>query len=396
MYRGLRGALEPRRRVLEVMEATIGGTKRHLFELSAGLLALGWDVEVACPRVRDESHGDVSFWDDLRQAGIPAHAVKMRRQPLTRANAAAVFELAALLRRRRYPIVHAHSSIAGALLRPAALLAGTRPKIVYTPHGFAFLTQGSRRLRHQLFLAGERALGLFTDRLIAVSPTEAAAATAFGVVPPERIATILNGVLSGDIPSAEDAAEVRRREGWGDAPVVGTVARMTPQKDPFTWLRAAARVAVARPDVQFVWINGGELEAQVRAEARALGLGPRLRFLGYRADARRLIAACDVFLLTSAFEGLPYTVIEALAAGTPVAATDVIGTRDVVRHAETGLLAPPGDLDTLAAYVLHLLQHPADARALAAAGRRDVLSRFSVRRMIQQTAELYEELLRET
>lgn len=380
------------RRALHVMEATIGGTKRHLHELATGLREAGWEVEIACPRVRDEAHGDVSFWDQMAAAGVPLHEVPMRRSPLTRANAAAILRLASLIRRGRYAVVHAHSSIAGAVARPAAMLSGRRPKVVYTPHGFAFLTPGSAR-RRRVYLAAERALGRLTDRLIALSPTEAEAAARYGVAPAARIATIPNGILSRDLPSRQAAAEVRRHEGWGDAPVVGTVARMTAQKDPITWLRAAARIAQARPDVRLVWVWGAEMEEEVRAEARRLGLDSRLQFLGYRSDARQLIAAFDVFLLASRFEGLPYTVIEALACGTPVVATDVVGTRDVVRHGATGLLAEPGDPEALAAHALRLLDHPQEARALAGAGRADALARFSVERMVEQTAALYDALL---
>ncbi|MGH2351680.1 MAG: glycosyltransferase family 4 protein [Chloroflexota bacterium] len=385
------GVASPHPRVLQVMEATIGGTKRHLADLSAGLRAIGWDVEVACPRVRDQAHGDVSFWDDLQAAGVPAHELPMRRSPVAGTNAAAVLKLAALLCRGRYAIVHAHSSIAGAVARPAALLCPPRPKVVYTPHGFAFLTpEGAGRRR--LYLGIERALGRVTDRLIAVSPTEAEAAVSHRIVPAARVVTIPLGIVAGEFPSPERAAEVRRREGWDDAPVVGTVARMTPQKDPSTWLRTAARLAEIRPDVRFVWVWGAELEEAVRREASKLRLDSRLRFLGYRPDARDLIAAFDVFLLTSRFEGLPYTVIEALASATPVVATDVVGTRDVVRHSKTGLLAQPGDPEALAAHVARLLDAPAEARRLAAAGQRDVLSRFSVERMVERTAALYREV----
>jgi len=384
--------------VLHVLEATIGGTKRHLLDLAAGLRQQGWEIEVACPRVRDEAIGDLSFWGDLRAAGIPTHEVPMRRRTLCRENMQAIARLAWLIRRRRYAIVHAHSSVAGAVARPAAILAGAssgrRPKVVYTPHGFAFLTPGSP-LRRRALLAIERALGRWTDCVIAVSPAEAKETVAYRVVPPARVATIPNGIAtaSGGSEAAADRAVVREREGWSHRPVVGTLARMTPQKDPFTWLQAAARIAAAHPEVQFVWIWGGELEPQVRACAGRLGLMPRLRFLGYREDARQLLAGFDVFLLSSAFEGLPYSAIEALAAGTPVVATDVTGTRDVVRHGETGLLAPPGDPEALARHVLALLDDPDLARRLAQAGQRDVLARFSVQRMVEQTAALYQTLL---
>jgi glycosyltransferase involved in cell wall biosynthesis len=385
------------------MEATIGGTKRHLLELCAGLRAAGWDVEVACPRVRAEALGDVSFWDDLGAAGIPAHEVPMRRAPANRTNAAAIVRLARMIREGGYDVVHAQSSIGGALARPAALLAGigsprSRSRVVYTPHGFAFLAPGSRA-KQRLFLHVERALGRYTDRLIAVSPTEAGAAVAHRIVPPHRVETIPNGIVAAGFPDREDkegVVEVRRRLGWTDVPVVGTLARMTAQKDPFTWLRVAARVARERPDVRFAWIwGGGELEQAVYEETDRLGLRSRLDFLGYRADARAVIGALDLFLLTSAFEGLPYSLIEALAAGVPTVATAVVGTADIVRHGETGLLAPAGDAAALADAVLRLLSDPAQARSLAAAGRADVLSRFSVDRMVARTAALYEQVLRE-
>ena len=110
-------------RVLHVMEATIGGTKRHLLELARGLRGAGWDVEVACPRVRDAAFGDASFWDDLAAGGIPAHEVAMERRPLSAPNARAVGALGDLIRRGGFDVVHAHSSIAGAVARPAARLA---------------------------------------------------------------------------------------------------------------------------------------------------------------------------------------------------------------------------------------------------------------------------------
>src|SRR5205823_14945272 len=119
---------------------------------------------------------------------------------------------------------------------------GSESKIIYTPHGYAFLAPGSA-LRRRVYLTAERALGRLTDRLIALSPTEAEATIRHGVVPAERVVTIALGINPQDFPPRERAGAVRAREGWGEAPVVATIARMTPQKDPFTWLRTAKRVA---------------------------------------------------------------------------------------------------------------------------------------------------------
>ena len=391
-----------RPRVLHVLEATIGGTKRHLLELAPGLRALGWDVEVAAPRVRSEAHGDVSFWDDMRAAGVPLHALPMRRAALHAANAAAIWHLTRLIRWGNFAIVHAHSSVAGALARPATLFAGSgagqskiqnpKPKIVYTPHGYAFLIPGSLAKR-RLYLAAEQALGRVTDRLIALSSTEAEATLAHRIVPPQRLVTIPLGIDASALPTEEEVQQTRANEGWGIAPVVATISRMTPQKDPLTWLRTARLVADARPDARFVWIWGGEMEEDVRTEARALGLEGRVQFLGHRPNARALIAAADIFLLTSRFEGLPYSVIEALAGGTPVVATDVVGTRDLIGHGETGLLAQAGDALALADHVLHLLNDGAEAVRLARSAKSETLNGFSVHRMVEQTSALYESIL---
>jgi len=375
-----------------VMEATIGGTKRHLHELSVGLHARGWHVEVACPRVRAEAHGDTSFWDDLSVAGIPLRPLPMERKVASRVNVEAIGTLARMIREAspRIDVVHAHSAIGGAVARLAVLVAGLwgrRPAVVYTPHGFAFLDGSPARRRG--FLAVERILGLTTDRVIGVSPTEAEVAWRRRVVPRERAVAIPNGIDPATMPTSADGVRARAEEGWDTSPVVMTVARMTPQKDPSTWLRVAARIAASRSDVRFVWVWGGETAQEVRDEAHRLGIADRVDFVGYRPDARRLVAGANVFLLTSRFEGLPYSLIEALAVGVPVVATDVTGTRDVVRHGVTGLLSPAGDVEGLASHVLSMLRDPKRAAALATAGREDVVQRFSIDTMVEATARVY-------
>ena len=382
-------------KVLHVLEATIGGTKRHLLDLAPALQFRGLHIEVACPRIRDEHHGDTSFWNDLTSLNIPTHEVPMTRRPLSRQNLTAVPTLTHLIRTRRYDIIHAQSSIAGAIARAAAFLANPRPKIVYSPHGYAFLSAEWGR-RAAAFRLAERLLSRLTDRVIAVSPAEGEEAIKHGLVTPQQLAVIPNGVVSADTPAERLPIEQLAPElaAFAGAPLVGTIARMTEQKDPLTWLRVAARVHQVRPDVRFVWIwGGGSLEQAVYDETDRLGLRQHVAFLGHRPDARRLLGALDVFLLTSRFEGLPYSVIEALAAATPVVATRVPGTVDVILDQHTGLLAAPEDVPALADGVLELLEDPTLRRRMGAQGRSDVLARFSVERMVERTHALYVELL---
>lgn len=384
-------------KVLQVLEATIGGTKRHLLDLAPALCARGIHVEIACPRVRDENHGDTSFWNDVTSLGIPLHEVPMTRRPFSPQNVSAIAALARLIRTGRYDLVHAHSSISGALARPASLLSGTRPKVIYSPHGYAFLSAEWGR-RAAVFMVAERLLARLTHRVIAVSQAEGEDGIRRGVVGHQQLVVIPNGVVSGAAPGErlpiERAAPELAR--WTGAPLVGTIARMTPQKDPVTWLRVAHRIRRTLPEARFIWIwGGGALEQDVYDEADRLGLRQYVAFLGHRPDARRLVGALDVFMLTSRFEGLPYSAIEALASGTPVVATDVAGSRDVVTPERTGLLAPVGAIDELAAHAVRLLQDPGTARRFGEAGRADALHRFSVERMIDRTVELYREVVGE-
>jgi glycosyltransferase involved in cell wall biosynthesis len=372
-------------RVLQVIEATVGGTKRHVLDLVTGLRAGGWDVEVACPRIRESSYGDTSLCDELRAARVPVHEIPMRRASVCWTNVAAILRVRDLIAQGRYAVLHAHSSIGGAIARTAARLTRRPPAVVYTPNGWAFLLPGSR-LRRAAYLALERGLGTATDRLIAVSPSEAAEARRHRIAGP-RVVTIPNGIDAPAPRPVERSAVIRCPA------VIGTVARLTPQKDPFTWLAVVSEVRRRRPDTWFVWIGGGELEHAVAAAAERVGVADAIRILPYREDARDALQTFDVFLLTSVFEGLPYALLEALAAGLPVVATSVVGIRDVVRHAETGFLAPAGDPAALAAAVVRLLDDPDLARRIGEAGRRDVVERFSVRAMVEQTAQLYAELI---
>ena len=166
-----------------------------------------------------------------------------------------------------------------------------------------------------------------------------------------------------------------------DAPLVGNVARLAPQKDHPTLIEAARLV----PEAEFVIVGEGELREEL--ERRAEGL--RVRFLGSRHDVPELLASFDVFAFPSLFEGRCLAVVEAQAAGVPVVATAVGGIRETVVDGETGLLVPTGDPAALAVAIRRLLEDRASAQAMAAEARRRVRERFSVDRMVEETLRLY-------
>jgi len=377
-------------RVLEVMEATGGGTKKHLELLVTNLDKGSFDVTVACPSIRHPSYGNESIVAELRAAGVRTYIVEMRRTIAPASDLVSFWQLWSLVRRGSFDIIHTHSSKGGFLGRLAARCAGAKA-VVHTAHGFYFL--GQQGLNRVFYLGLERLASRLTDRFIAVSESEKTAAIEHGLFRPEQVVVIENGI---ELANSEVDIGWRQQE-LGlelNRPVVGTVSRFNPQKDPITLVRAIALVIQAAPEVQFIWCGNGELKPQVESLARNLGIHEHIIFTGYREDALELMALFDIFVISSLFEGLPYTLLEAMSVGKPIVATDVVGSRDAVVHGKTGLLVPPQDPPALAEAVLRLIHSPDEARRMGQAGRDRVKRKFTLKRMIAKTEQVYRELAR--
>jgi glycosyltransferase involved in cell wall biosynthesis len=347
-------------KVLHVVEATTAGVGRHVLDLCVHLRRADMQMVVACPRVRAEARNDTSFVDSLGDAGIAVTLVPMRRRIHPSADLRATFRLAKLIRSERVNVVHGHSSKAGALARLAALRvrSSERPAVVYTPNAFAFL--GARRpATRWLYLVIERWLGRrATDALVCVSRSEMSLAQRHAIIPPERLVLIENTIdLSRFVLDRSPAA--KSRLGLDPTrPVVGAIGRLARQKGPGYLLRAARLLIDGGLDAQFLLVGEGELEGELRQMVTDQGLGDHVSLPGFSNDIPQVLAALDIFVLPSLYEGLPYTLMEAMAAGCAVVATDVGGNRDLVQHEETGLLIPPADANALAQALIFLLSLP--------------------------------------
>ena len=213
------------------------------------------------------------------------------------------------------------------------------------------------------------------------------------------VRTIWNGVNTDRFaPDIIERADARRRIGIPeDALVVGTVAvlRPSPAKRLDIWLDAARIVREREPRAEFVIVGDGSQREQLEARAKALGLADAVRFVGKQEDVRPYLAALDVFLMSSAYEGFGIALVEAMAMGVPVVATNVEGVRNIVTSGESGLLCAFDEhvAENLADRTLRLLADPALRTNLAAAGREVAVERFSIGRMQAELEAIYGEVV---
>lgn len=365
--------------VLHVLEAVAFGSGRHLLDLVRHTSGVVHHVVLSEGRPGEPSNDGIMA--ELEASGAATTVLPMRRLPAHPANLAAVWRLARLLRTLRPALVHAHASIAGALVRPAARIAGTPS--VWTPNGVR---------TDRPTVAIERQLARITELTIAVSPSEAELMVRLGVAREGHLVTIPNGIdVHAEGLRARDT--VRAQLGVPrDARVVGFIGRLSAQKAPLDFVAAAAEVLRRQPDAHAVMIGSGPLEEQVDRALVNLS-SRRFRRLVVDSGAGALLPAFDVLVLSSRYEGGPYTPLEAMRAGVPVVTTDCVGSRDVVVHGESGLVVPVGDRRALAEAVLTVLRDRRRADQLVSNATMRLRQVFDVRLMGHATSVAYRDVL---
>jgi glycosyltransferase involved in cell wall biosynthesis len=361
------------RLVYVVTLAEIGGAQAYVRELLPAMRE-EFDVTVA-------AHGEGPLRTAAAELGVafvPLQHVRRALSPVH--DPLALLELTRLFRRLNPQIVHLNSSKAGVLGRVAAAVARV-PVRIFTAHGWAFKATGGSAAR--LYLWADRAVRPLTSMVVCVSETERRAGLAARVCTAERSTVISNAVEVGAAPHREP------RSG-GQIEIV-SVGRLAEPKD-FSTLVAAIG-ALPPGSVRLRVLGDGPLRGSLETEIAALGLESSVELVGEVADVRPFLAEADIFVLSSRSEGMPLAVLEAMAAGLPVVASDVGGLGEVVVDGETGFLVPPGDPAELSRK-LALLTGDADRRiAFGAAGYRRAEERFSLPRWREAHLELYRSLI---
>ena len=374
--------INPRTRVLQIVTSlAVGGAQRHLLELLPGLHQFA-DVDLIYFRdhdLRPEFEKRVSHLSHIPMAG-PFGASQLPR-------------LAARIRRGGYSLVHTHllrADMYGAL---AARAVGVQA-VVSTKHNIeSRLESSSARALHALATRPTR-------RTIAISEAVARWANLHLGVPQDWIEVIRYGLDPAPFSGLDREASRRELGLQAHVPVVLCPARLDPQKRHDVLLRAFAQVRKTLGDARLLCagetqLGGPAYRTRLLELSDELGLRDAVHWLGVRSDMPNLMAAADLVVLSSDWEGLGLVVMEAAMAGRPVVATAVGGVPEIVEHNTTGLLIPPGDEQALASGLTTLLLDPERRERMGADARRHATSAFDLERMQTATRALYESVIRD-
>ncbi|MEW6077769.1 MAG: glycosyltransferase family 4 protein [Thermodesulfobacteriota bacterium] len=306
----------------------------------------------------------------------------------------AMLQLWRIIRREKPDIVHTHTSKAGILGRWAAWLART-PVIVHTPHGHVFYGHFAA-LFSKLFLLTERLTAPITHHLVALTRGERDDYLSLRLFADDRMRIIHSGVdIDAFLAAPGDDPGIRRELGIPErAAVVGTVGWLQSVKNPAGLLEAMIPLLRSRPDLYLVFVGKGDLESDLKQKAAEAGVDVKVVLAGWRRDIPAVMRAFDVFVLPSLNEGMGRVVVEAMASGRPVVASNVGGIPDMVRNGDNGFLVDPRDPGALRAAIVKLLDSHALRVALGEKGRETAL-RFSLAVMISKINALYESAMRD-
>jgi L-malate glycosyltransferase len=359
-------------------ERTWRGGEGQVYHLLSGLPAYGVRSIVAAPLKS-------ALMDRARQAGLPAI-------PLRSTGEISLRQFQDLLkgsRKQNADIFHVHTAhglISAALVR---YWSERRIKVVCS-------RRTDFHLRTHFLNLSVRKYIWAADKILAVSNTIKNVLISDGI-PNDRIETVYSGIDTDAFNPAEDGDPVRTELGIGAGCVTVTmVAALVPHKDPFTFLRAAERLADGFPRVYFLLVGAGDLWDEIRNAIQNSSLKDRFIMTGFRNDIHRILAATDIFCMSSKTEGLCTSILDAMAMARPVVATRAGGIPEVVADSATGYLVPVQDPAALAEKIAVLIGDPERRRIMGDAGRQRVTSMFNMRETVRKTAAVYRELMNET
>ena len=379
--------IDVRTRILLVTKST-GGVAEYIRWLVKGINKHQFHITVAClSEYGREFAEELRLHNDVETIYFAMNRYKI--SPISDAHVC--FQLMKLLRSGKFDLVHGHASKPGFLIRIAAL--GTGIPVLYSPHCFSFHA-GASWFTSLTTSFLEKIAAYFTTRIVAIADGERELARSYKVGSDKQFIVIHTGIDPAPYRQPVNTETIKTSLGIpSSSPVIGSVGRLNMQKSPLDFVRMAEVVHRSKPDAHFVWVGDGPLEKDARYLSESLHIDHVMHWLGYRKDAPQLIRAMECLVLTSLWEGLPLVLLEAMAAGTAVVATDILGTRELILHEKNGFVAPVGDSSSLARFVLELLADSSKRNRFIAASHERIESEFTRTRMVLRLQDLYLETI---
>jgi glycosyltransferase involved in cell wall biosynthesis len=354
-------------RILILLEATAGGTRKHIIELQERVNLDKFEVTFGYSTLRADSQF-LNALPKLQQRGIRLVELPMTRG-ISIGDARSFFKILRLIRTEKFHIVHCHSSKAGFLGRLAGKLAFTGTRTIFTPHVLS--THANKN--YWIF---EKVASWFTDVAIAVSESERDDFRRQHLFAEHNSTTITVGVdCSIEHPHFLIRQNLKIPK---NAILIATVGRFGAQKNPLAFFEVVRLVVEQTREFHFIWIGDGELRKEAETFIVKYKLQSNCHLIGWQDSPEMILADCDIFALTSHYEGCPYVCCEAMLMKLPIVATDVMGTRSVVTDGETGHLISDGNWKEFAHTILELAENTDMRMRMGIAGKKRVEELFNI------------------
>ena len=303
----------------------------------------------------------------------------------------AFLSLYKLFKEEDFTIIHTHSSKAGLLARLAAVLNKT-PIVIHTIHGFAF-NDFMNGLKKNFFIYLEKLLAKWTDVLITVSNLNKKKIIDLNIAHENKIKNIYSGIDLSLFTNKRNDDFRKELNLENDHLLLGSVGRLSDQKDPITMIEAFGIISKPFPNAHLALVGDGELKGKILEKIDQLKLNGRIHLTGNKNNPWSVYHSMDLFIMSSIYEGLGRSITEALSCGVPVVCTDVEGVPEIVRDNITGILVRPKDSNKLADAIIRTLNDMETAKKMAEEGRRFVNDNFDVNKMVNDIDSLYNTLL---
>jgi len=358
-----------------------GGAPQVVYDIVKNLDKEKFSVDLACGVGKD--------WEKMESLGIKIIPLKsLKRDISIFSDLLVLFQLFFIIKKGNYDIVHCHTTKAGLLGRIAAKIAGVK-KIYFTVHGWGFYNEEEYGWAQKLLIFLEKISAKCSTKIICVSENDRKEGIKKKIAKEDKFLVIRNGIdwkVKGDREKARGELGIEQNN-----LVFGMVARLAYPKNPLMFLKAAKEVIKKYSNVKFILIGGGPLFQECENFVKENKLENFIFLLGEKKpeETRELLLGFDVFVLTSKFEGLPITIIEAMFAGLPVIATRVGGIGELVIDGENGLLVEPNSLEKLTQKMIYFVEHIEERKEMGTKSQKIAKENFTIDKMIESYEKLY-------